>query len=244
MAAIRSVKSVTGGGQKVVFPATAYRRRITTCLFLMVLAGCTGVSTPQPPVSDNGQYRSLARAVFDETNKMRANPVAFEGVLKDILKRMSGNIYYPLNRDNGIKTNEGPGAVKEAIAVLGKQNSLPVLKWSEELAELAREHVIDTGSRGLTGHNSSTGKAFSERVSSVMAGDKFVFSSENLAYGYNNARDVVAQLIVDDGVPGRGHRKNMLKEQLNYTGVACGYHRQYGHMCAAIYATRAGSGNN
>lgn len=215
-----------------------YRHGVAAVLSLVILAGCESAYTPVKQSANEEQYRTLARNVFSETNKLRTEPQAYVSILRDITKRMSGNVYYPLNSEVGVVTNEGASAVNEAVNVLRKQKPLSKLKWSDELAELARAHVVDTGAKGLVGHESSNGRSFSERVASVIVRDKFSAGAENLAYGYSNGRDVVSQLFVDDGVPGRGHRKNILKAQLSHTGVACGYHNRYGHMCVAIYAAR------
>lgn len=223
-----------------VLPLRLLQRTVSVGVLSLVVASCSvgNMSGEPTAVAPKAEYRKLEREVFAETNRLRTNPVAYGRVLEDILKRMSGGVYYPRNSNVGIKTKEGEKAVKEALAVLSRENKLSNLQWSEELAELARKHVNDTGPKGLVGHDSSKGEGFSDRVSSVIDSGKFSFSSENLAYGYSNAEDIVAQLVIDDGVPGRGHRKNMLEKQINYTGVGCGYHRQYGHMCAAIYAFR------
>ncbi|MFO7594671.1 MAG: CAP domain-containing protein [Pseudomonadota bacterium] len=222
------------------FHANLLQRAVSAGILSLVLASCAvdNLSGQAAPAAPKSEYRKLEREVFAETNKLRANPVAYGTVLEGVLERMSGGIYYPRNSDIGIKTKEGEKAVKEALAVLGGKSALSNLKWSEELAELARKHVNDTGPKGLVGHVGSKGEGFSERLSAVFESGKFTFSSENLAYGYSNAEDIVLQLIIDDGVPGRGHRKNMLKVKINYTGIGCGYHREYGHMCAAIYAYR------
>jgi uncharacterized protein YkwD len=50
---------------------------------------------------------------------------------------------------------------------------------------------------------------------------------ENIAYGLISARSAITSLIVDDGVPDRGHRYNLYE---NYTqvGIASGpYELQY-----------------
>lgn len=211
------------------------KRKIAAGLALALLAGCGGSGTAVKPDSKQSDYGALARAVFAETNRMRADPPAYAKAVEQALGRMSGTIYYPLDSAVGIQTREGPAALREAMAALKKQQKLPALQWSDELAALARAHVSDTGPRGLTGHDSSNGRSFSVRVAAVMGAGRFAASAENLAYGYSHGRDVVVQLLVDDGVPSRGHRTNLFKRELNASGVACGPHPTYRHMCVAIY---------
>ena len=59
-----------------------------------------------------------------------------------------------------------------------------------------------------------------------------------LPYGENPARDVVIQLLVDDGVPDRGHRNNILDGNWGVEGVACGPHRDYRQICVMNYAVK------
>jgi uncharacterized protein YkwD len=59
---------------------------------------------------------------------------------------------------------------------------------------------------------------------------------ENVAYGQRTARDVVSAFIVDDGVPGRGHRKNLYNAGYHFMGVDCGPHSVYGTTCAITFA--------
>jgi uncharacterized protein YkwD len=60
--------------------------------------------------------------------------------------------------------------------------------------------------------------------------------AENIAYGENPAREVVLQLLIDDGVYDRGHRNNLLDPQWTVAGVACGPHRDYRQICVMDYA--------
>jgi len=47
---------------------------------------------------------------------------------------------------------------------------------------------------------------------------------------------VVRELIIDSGVPSRGHRRNIFYPPLDAAGVACGPHRQYANMCVMDFA--------
>ena len=51
-------------------------------------------------------------------------------------------------------------------------------------------------------------------------------------------RQVVIQLLVDDGVPDRGHRDNILDGRWGAEGAACGPHRDYRQICVMDYAVR------
>lgn len=59
---------------------------------------------------------------------------------------------------------------------------------------------------------------------------------ENIAYGPNDGRDVVLRLIVDDGVPGRGHRANIFSPDFRLAGVACGPHPALRTVCVIDFA--------
>jgi uncharacterized protein YkwD len=47
---------------------------------------------------------------------------------------------------------------------------------------------------------------------------------------------MVMQLIIDDGVKGRGHRKNTFIRGFTAAGVACGPHPRYKTMCVVDFA--------
>jgi hypothetical protein len=46
----------------------------------------------------------------------------------------------------------------------------------------------------------------------------------------------VVTLIVDQGVPNKGHRKNIFSRDFRMAGVACGGHARYGSMCVIDFA--------
>ena len=51
--------------------------------------------------------------------------------------------------------------------------------------------------------------------------------AENISYGCETALETVMQLVVDDGVSSRGHRKNLLNRDYEYCGYYTGMHSKY-----------------
>lgn len=82
------------------------------------------------------------------------------------------------------------------------------LEWNDLLHDAARSHCEDTGPKGMTGHDSSNGDDMGTRVERF--GEWGGTIGENCSYGKGDALKMVMQLFVDDGVPGRGHRTNIM----------------------------------
>jgi len=103
----------------------------------------------------------------------------------------------------------------EAIGVLKAIKGLPLFKTSPGLCQAAKDHVNDQGPKGGFGHRRSDGSQF---------------WGENISYGKDTAEEIVIQWLIDDGVPDRIHRKNLLNPYYRYIGVGCGYHSRYNIM--------------
>ena len=56
-------------------------------------------------------------------------------------------------------------------------------------------------------------------------------SGEAIAFGENPGEAVIAQLLIDDDVPNRGHRTLLLDPDYRVAGVACGPHPTFGQVC-------------
>jgi uncharacterized protein YkwD len=135
-----------------------------------------------------------------------------------------------------LRTEEGAPAVREAIAALEARRPVQPLRWSKGLAGAAADHVRDQGPIGGLEHRGTDGSDPGRRAQ--RRGRWIGGLAENIAFGENPARQVVIQLLVDDGVPGRGHRDNLLDPRWGAEGVACGPHRQYRQICVMNYAIR------
>jgi uncharacterized protein YkwD len=98
----------------------------------------------------------------------------------------------------------------------------------------ARDHVADTGKSGALGHTGGDRSSPTDRISRYGTWDRS--AGENISYGDMSGREVVMGLIIDDGVRGKGHRKNIFNADFTVTGIACGPHKKYGSMCVITYA--------
>jgi len=172
----------------------------------------------------------IEAAVLAEINFARTRPQDYAEQLRAYRKLFKGKIvWYPGNPD-GLRTSEGTKAVDEAIRFLERQAPLPPMGPAPLLARAAGDHVREQGPRGATGHISADGANPSMRVQRRGGG---AYVAEVITYGPPSAVEVVRQLIVDDAVPGRGHRKALFAAEMRYAGVACGPHKGYRVMCVA-----------
>jgi uncharacterized protein YkwD len=166
----------------------------------------------------------LEARVLEEVNYARTRPADFARLLRD----------YRNHPEEGRTSIEGPAALDEAIEFLERQAPLPPLKADSRLARSAAGYARDQGPQGYTGHVSADGATLGDRVRRQQVWS--MSTAEAISYGYENARDVVRQLIVDDGVSSRGHRKVLFDTMLRFAGVGCGPHRIYGAMCVIDFS--------
>jgi len=59
---------------------------------------------------------------------------------------------------------------------------------------------------------------------------------ENIAYGTTGGRAIVLALIIDDGVPNRGHRSNIFNPSFLFLGAYTGPHTTYTSETVIDYA--------
>jgi uncharacterized protein YkwD len=196
------------------------------------VAGPSVASLPRDEVSAPDWDR-LALEIHNETNLVRRDPVAYAAYLEELLPRFDGKL---LERSSRVvlRTEEGADAVREAIDALQLRRPAQELQWSKGLAAAAGDHVEDQGPIGGLEHQGTDGSDPAQRAE--RRGRWLLAMAENIAYGENPARQVVIQLLVDDGVSDRGHRDNILDPQWAVEGVACGPHRDYRQICVMDYA--------
>ena len=99
------------------------------------------------------------------------------------------------------------------IATLNEIKPLQPLTFNVEMYDLAKCWCLEAGKSGSVGHTRKT--------------CAFGYSGECCSYGFSAALDIVMQLLVDNNVPGYGHRKIILTPYYSKIGIKNGSHKTY-----------------
>jgi len=185
----------------------------------------------------NADYLTgIEKDVILEMNMVRTNPKKYaELYIQPMLRYFNGN-NYSVPGQITIVTNEGASAVNGCITALNRANAVGVLTPELGLSLAAKDHVLDQSKTGQTGHNGSDKSTPETRMKRYGVFGRSFTLGENIAYGDTTGRDIVCSLLIDDGVPSRGHRINIMKREFTQTGVSFGTHTQYRTSSTITYA--------
>jgi uncharacterized protein YkwD len=176
----------------------------------------------------------IEKDVILEMNKVRRNPKKYaELYIKPTLKYYSGK-NYSVPGQITIVTQEGTTAVNGCVSALSSSKSVGLLTAEKGIWLAAKDHAVDQSKTGKTGHNGSDGSNPFQRMERYGGG--YTTVGENCAYGPNSGRDIVVQFLIDDGVPSRGHRKNIMNGAFTQTGLSIQTHPQFRYCCVIDYA--------
>jgi uncharacterized protein YkwD len=211
------------------------RRSLNILRFLLlVFLFIPAIGFSQSPKAGDAKFLSpLENAVVYEINMARTAPKDYSSFLEQWKKYYDKKLL-KLPGETPILTKEGAGGVVEAVRYLRSVKPVLPLNASKGMSLGARDHVKDQGSSGSTQHRGSDGSQVWDRVNRYGTWEKSI--AENIACGSDKARAIVMFLIVDDGVSGRGHRKNIFNPDFRVIGVACGHHATYRTICVTIFA--------
>jgi uncharacterized protein YkwD len=150
------------------------------------------------------EYPELEQQALDCINQVRAHPAEFA--------------------EKYIKKNENKDA-KECYNELTSTKPLKVLEMSDPLYKSALLHAKDCYKHNLTGHVGHKGSTVKERIEKYGSWNNFI--GENCHYGKDNAIEIIVDLLIDSGIPNRGHRKNLLSKDYRFVGICVYSHPGY-----------------
>ena len=186
--------------------------------------------------ADADYLLGIEKDVVLEMNKVRNNPKKYaELYIQPRLKYYNGK-NYSVPGQITIMTQEGSSAVNACITALNKASAVGVLATEKGISLAAKDHAADQSKTGQTGHNGSDRSTPEIRMKRYGAFSGSWTLGENIAYGDTTGRDIVCSLLIDDGVPSRGHRTNIMNKNFTQTGVGFGTHSQYRTSCTITYA--------
>ena len=136
---------------------------------------------------------------------------------------------YVADSKNGYDENDS--YVKSLYADLeALSDDLPMLSPDKDLCEAAAAHAEDMIANNIFQHGSSDGTDCFTRIKKYYKDSTY---GENLAARTNGtALQLVMDLLIDKGIEGAGHRKNILNRNFRAMGVSVkSGHPTYGNVC-------------
>jgi uncharacterized protein YkwD len=177
-------------------------------------AACMALAPAALARSPHSGGGELEPAVLAEINWVRAHPGEYAEQLRDAPESQ---------------------ATDEAIDYLERRAPAPPLQFNAGLRISAARHAVDEGQHGAFTHTGSDGSSAGQRMhrAGVWAG----MMAEEMSAGEETADDIVRQLIIDEDVPDRGHRNDLMDPFLKQAGVGCASHPVYGVICVIDLAS-------
>jgi len=171
-----------------------YDRTLDKALWQMLMA--------EKEFSTLGENEQL---MFYWTNYFRNDPSRFYNqIIKEFIRQ------FPEANTSEIKSLERD--IKNA------KSPLPVLLPDNGLMQMAGVHSTDLVRRGsIISHKSSKGKDFVQRIRDT---GLYRCGAENIYVGAYDPLEALIALLVDYGVPDKGHRMNLLDSRFGKMGIS------------------------
>jgi len=176
----------------------------------------------------------IEKQVIIEINMVRTDPAEYARSFLVPLRAFYRDSLLQYPGEDAIQTKEGIRALDECIQELQITKPLSPLSPKKGLTLAAHDHARDQAATGATGHTGSDNSTPEVRISRY--GQWNISAGENIDYGNDAARRIVASLLIDDGEAARWHRKSLLNGSFKFVGVAVGPHNVYRSMCVMDFA--------
>jgi hypothetical protein len=199
-------------------------------LLLFVFIATTGTAQS---VFDNANFEKYPYHLWDSTVINACNTAVYASSLsqeeRDLiwltnLARFDAPLFSKTFLKQYIEDNEiiYTDYVKSLFSDMKSTSRLSILIFDANVCNLAKEFAVWSGKKGSVGH-----QKFAER-SKKSQHSRF---GENCQYGESFALDILMRLLIDEGVVGVGHRKNILNPAYTHIGLAIQPHKNFKYVC-------------
>ena len=164
--------------------------------------------------SNNANASTMSSAeqqMIDEINLLRKDPKGYVKHVEEYINQVKNDAML----DAAYKAEEISTA-KELIQELKNLNPLPILEPHQGLHRVGMTHGKDVQKQGMIGHKGSDGSWPWDRVK---RDTELSDGNENLVAGGTTVKESLMILLVDSGIPGRGHRKTLLEPKWTQCGI-------------------------
>ena len=187
----------------------------------------TKTSDPKPALS------ALEIAIVEELNQARNEPQKYLVYLEEYKKYMQGNVLALPNKQKLIMI-EGLPAIDDALIDLRQRSKINSYEISGGLSKVARQQLADLQENPKLKHLGKDGSDLEMRLLKIGFPGSAI--AENISYRADIAREVILNMIIDDGIKSRSHRKNIFSQSFKLFGIACGLASDKTTLCVAEFA--------
>lgn len=185
------------------------------------------------PPHEREAMEALEQALLEELNRLRSDPTEYVAVLSEFRGfYRDGVVTVPGHM--AVRTRESVAAVDDAIAVAQATPPMATLVRSPGLTRSARAYAFRLG------HESQRGRGHDDSITLHRRMDAYGrvngMFAENVGAVYRDARLMLLELFVDDGVEMRVHRWNMIGPMFRVVGLGCAPHGIYDVVCVMDFA--------
>lgn len=184
----------------------------------------TIVNTNDIDAARNVSYMTTReKDMVKEINLIRSNPKGYIPIIEAYIQEQEASLSQVVSGKQYIK--DEIKTAKELIKELKNTDAMPILQPHEGVYKAAQVHGDEGKRKGRLDHVGKDGKWPWDRIKAYAG---FNNGGENLVGGLQDVRKSVIVLLIDSGIPNRGHRKALLNPAWKY--VACYEVGQVGDM--------------
>ncbi|MGB0864564.1 MAG: CAP domain-containing protein [Saprospiraceae bacterium] len=152
--------------------------------------------------------------MIKEVNLIRSNPIGYIPVVEAYIQKQEAEKLSVISGADWIQ--DDIDTAKELIEELKTTPRLSILKPYEKIYTAAKLHGEEGKAKGDLEHQGSDGSWPWDRV--LRQAPELSDGNENLVGGPSDVKTSVMLLLVDSGIPNRGHRKTTLNPSWTYAG--------------------------